>query len=73
MSEEAKRKMSEARKGKPAWNKGKHGLQTAWNKGKKLSEEAKRKLSESHKGKSSGMKGKKRIWDDETHTKYHYE
>lgn len=40
-SAEAKKKMSELRKGKPTWNKGKRGVKTsdkgqiAWNKGKK--------------------------------------
>ena len=28
-----RKKLSESHKGKPAWNKGKKGLQTAWNKG----------------------------------------
>ena len=47
LSEETKRKLSEAHKGKSPWCKGKH-----------LSEETKRKLSESHKGQKSPMKGK---------------
>jgi len=34
------------------WNKGKSGLQTAWNKGKSLSEETKKKISDSRTGKS---------------------
>ena len=46
-----KHKISSARKGMPIWNKGKKGLQIAWNKGRQLSEEHKRKVSESHKGK----------------------
>lgn len=48
-SDEAKKKMSEAAKGRVPWNKGKKGVQTAWNKGKKLrplSDEHKKKLSE---------------------------
>ena len=32
-SQESKDKMSKNRKGKPAWNKGKRGLQISWNKG----------------------------------------
>ena len=50
-SEEHKRKISEAMKGK---NKGK----TPWIKGKHFSEEAKKKLSESLKGKTPWNKGK---------------
>lgn len=47
-SEETRRKMGEAKKGKPSHMKGKHHT-----------EEAKRKNSEAHKGKPSPMKGKK--------------
>jgi len=54
MSEETKRKMSEARKGN-SWNKGKPGP----NRGKTFSEEHKRKLSEAKKGKPTWNKGKK--------------
>lgn len=75
-SEEHKRKIAESMRGKnkgrqhseeakrnmSAGQKGKPGP----NKGKKFSEETKRKLSEV-------KKGKKRVWNDETHTKYHYE
>lgn len=62
LSEETKRKMSEAHKGQKAWNKGKkcpHLLkntngfkkgQIPWNKGKKMSKETKRKLSKSLEG-----------------------
>ena len=46
-SEETKKKMSDAHKGKPSPNKG-----------KPMSEETKKKLSESHKGKSAPNKGK---------------
>lgn len=47
ISEETRRKMSDAHKNKPTWNKGKH-----------LSEEQKRNLSEAHKGKPAWNKGK---------------
>lgn len=47
VSEETRKKISEAHRGKTPWNAGKH-----------LSEETKRKLSESHKGQRSPMKGK---------------
>ena len=68
---EAKRKISEARKGKTPWNKGiprdeetkrkigeAHKGQIPWNIGISQSEDAKRKNSESHKGKTSLNKGK---------------
>ena len=42
--------MSESRKGKVPWNKGKHGI---------YSEESRRKMSESRKGKVPWNKGKK--------------
>lgn len=42
-SEEAKKKMSEAKKGKPSWNKG-----------KKMSEEFRKKDSEAHRGRLKG-------------------
>lgn len=66
-SEEAKKKMSEVKKGKPSNAKGKHFSEQARKniseahkgkpsnfKGKHFSEEAKRKLSEAHKGKMTG-------------------
>lgn len=46
LSEETKRKLSEANKGKPSFWKGKVGPR----KGKKMSEETKAKISNSHKG-----------------------
>lgn len=53
ISEEHKKKISIANSGanngmygKPSWNKGQKGLQTAWNKGVPRSEETKRKISE---------------------------
>ena len=54
VSEETKRKISEANKGKPSPNKGKPSP----NKGKPRSEETKRKISEANKGKPSPTKGK---------------
>lgn len=72
VSEETKEKLSNALKGRKAWNKGvplskktKSKLSQALkgrkspNKGKNFSEEHKRKLSESHKGQRPWMKGKK--------------
>jgi group I intron endonuclease len=46
-TEETKRKISEANKGKISWNKGK----SSWNKGLKMSEEARRNMSIARKGK----------------------
>ena len=46
LSEETKRRMSEAHKGQKAWNKG----EPAWNRGIPHSEETKRKMSEAKKG-----------------------
>lgn len=51
-SDESKRKISEAGKGRPAWNK---GLLGTWA-GKTHSEESKRKISISKKGQSAGEK-----------------
>ena len=72
ISEETKRKISEARKGKSTWNKGKHCKplteehkikiskklkgKPTWNKGKHVSEETKRKISEALKGKNKPMR-----------------
>ena len=65
-SEETKKKISEAEKGRIPWNRGKHlgplpeetkrKISEA-HKGKKISEEARRKMSEAKKGRVSNMKG----------------
>lgn len=61
-SEETKRKISAAKKGKHNNNKGENNPFY----GKEHSEETKQKLRLAH-------LGKKKVWNDETHTKYHYE
>lgn len=75
VSEETKKKIREARKrqGSNVWNKGRRGLQVAWNKGKKcpsiskarrgmkFSEEHRRRLSESHKGYKMTERARKKI------------
>jgi hypothetical protein len=51
---------------KPVWNKGKKGLQVAWNKGISMSDSAKEKLRESLKGHipwNKGTKGKMKAWN----------
>lgn len=58
VSDETKQKISEIKKGIVPWNKGKKGLQTAWNKGISMTEEQKKKLSEAHKGKKNPNYGK---------------
>lgn len=68
-TEESKKKMSEAHKGKPSWNRGKkqsdehrrknsesHKGQVAWNKGIPRTEDEKKKMSEALKGKMTGEK-----------------
>ena len=73
-TEEAKKKISEAGKGKSPWIKGKHHTEEAkkkmseagkgrpaWNKDKKMSEDYKIKLSEAHKGKHLSEEQKKKI------------
>ena len=67
-SDATKKKMSNAKKGKPNWKKGmtfpykeRPGMKgkPAWNKGKKFSEESKKKMSAAHKGCTAWNKGKK--------------
>ena len=53
ISDETRRKLGNGRRGKPPWNKGKKGLQVAWNKGIPQSEEAKQKNRLAHSGKNS--------------------
>lgn len=54
LSEEVKRKISEAQKGQVPWNKGKEG--------KRLSSETRRKMSAFRKGKHWKLVDDKRIW-----------
>jgi len=68
LSEETRRKLSESHKGQISWNKGKKGLQIAWNKGRKgqvpwnkgktgvYSEESRLKMSVARKGRFGGEK-----------------
>lgn len=49
-SEAHKRKLSEAGMGKTPWNKGKKGVQVAWNKGVSPSDETRQKMGDSHRG-----------------------
>ena len=64
LSKEARRKISESHKGKPAWNSGKHGIYSEETRRKisqsktNPSKETRRKLSEARKGKP-GLKGPK--------------
>ena len=53
LAEETKRKISEAKKGKPSWNKG----VPSWNKGIPCREETKQKLSKANKGQKAWNKG----------------
>ncbi len=83
-SVESRKKNSDSHKGKTPWNKGiktgpnpkiseaKRGKEGP-NKGRKFSSEAKKHMSESHIGKKSGNTGKHKVWDDDNHTKYHFE
>ena len=68
-SEETRRKISESKKGRPAWNKGKHGIYSKETR-RKISEAIKdkyrsveycRKMSEAKKGKKLSEETKKKI------------
>ncbi len=80
MSKETRERISQANKGKPAWNKGKPCSETqklkqslamqgrpALNKGKSPNKETREKISASLRGKPSWNKGKP--WDEETRSK----
>lgn len=60
--EEIKTKISKSHKGKTSTFLGKHH-----------SEETKLKMSLAKSGCKSSIKGKKKVWNDESHTKFHYE
>ena len=48
------------------WNKGKEGIQEAWNKGKNLSKEHRKKLSESHLGNKPSIETRKKMSESAT-------
>ena len=58
ISDETRKKLGNGRRGKPSWNKGKKGLQVAWNKGIPTSEIAKQKNRLAHSGKNNSNYGK---------------
>jgi len=60
-SEESKKKMSASAIGKPSWNKGKKGLQVAWNKGQPMSDEQKKKISIAKIGKTVSEETKRKM------------
>jgi len=62
-SEETRRKLSEAKKGKTPWNKGVKGYHTSL-KGRKRSEEFRKKISEATKGRIPWNKGKPRTEEE---------
>ena len=68
-SEESRKKMSEARKGKPSWMNGKHHSEESRKKmseakkGKHFSEESRKKMSEAKKGKHFSEEHKRKLSD----------
>ncbi len=66
LSEEHRKKLSEAKMGHISWNKGKKGVMIPWNKGKKtgpLTQELKEKLSSLRMGKKLSEETKRKIGD----------
>ena len=86
MTDEIRQKQSISHKGKISPMKGKHHSEESKEKnrkahigklspmkGKHQSEESNEKNRQAHLGKPAAIKGKKKVWNDESHTKYHYE
>ena len=71
-SEETRRKLSEANKGKKASEESKRKMSEA-RKGRKLSEEAKKKIGEVHKGRKLSEEAKKKIGEVQKGKKKHSE
>ena len=78
ISDETRTKMSEAKKGKTPWNKGKKNIYSEEtkkkmgikNKGKKLSEDTKKKISKVLKGRKLSEEWKKRISESSINNKF---
>lgn len=80
LNNEVLKRIGNSLKGKTPWNKGltketdsRVKAYGEKQKGKFISEETKNKQSFAHQGKPSGFKGMHKVWDDETHTSFHYE
>lgn len=86
MTDEIRQKLSISRKGKISPMKGKHQSEESKEKnrqahigklspmkGKHHTEESNEKNRQAHLGKPAAIKGKKKVWNDESHTKFHFE
>lgn len=71
-SENTKQKHSIALKGHITTQETRDKISKA-NLGRKHTDIARKHMSESHIGKKPGNTGKHKVWDDDTHTKYHFE
>jgi hypothetical protein len=70
-SGDTRKKMSEAKIGNEPWNKGKKGLQVAWNKNIPMSEETKLKCINTKKKTGNSKKASKKIWENPEMRKKH--